>query len=220
MQMRVADVHTCCPSPEGRASACFFSLVQVLLPRLFVGMQQLTSLKIIGSTGSVLEPSVDLPAAAQHLTALRSLSYTGRVHALPSRGFDLQPGMLPPTLQVCVCVSAKNLCVCVKVAHATKVHPSQPAVTAPDTQTRFRPTASPCCVCVCLHAAGRAAQDQARVPPVHRSRSHIVCVWVFLCFCFSVPASRVSHLLCGSQGVRTLTQTGAIPCTRGASLRV
>jgi hypothetical protein len=84
-------------------------LPQVQLPQLFKGMQQLTSLKVIGSTGAVLDPSRDLPAAVQHLTALRSLSYTGRVHALPSRGFELQPGMLPPTLQVCVLQTHSNM---------------------------------------------------------------------------------------------------------------
>jgi hypothetical protein len=62
-------------------------------------MPHLTSLKIIGSTGTTLDPSSDLPAAAQHLTALQHFSYTGRIFALPSLGFELLPGMLPSSLQ-------------------------------------------------------------------------------------------------------------------------
>lgn len=52
---------------------------QIKLQALFEGMPQLTSLKVVGSTGAVLDPSQDLPAAAKHLTALRSLSYTGEL---------------------------------------------------------------------------------------------------------------------------------------------
>lgn len=73
--------------------------VSVALQPLFAGVPQLTSLKIIGSTGALLDPSKDLPAAAQHLSRLRSLSYTGGIFALPERGCELLPGMLPATLQ-------------------------------------------------------------------------------------------------------------------------
>jgi hypothetical protein len=57
-------------------------LTQVQLQSLFKGMPQLTSLKVVGGTGAVLDPAKDLPIAAQHLTALQSLSYTGK-HRLP-----------------------------------------------------------------------------------------------------------------------------------------
>lgn len=41
-------------------------------------MPHLTSLKVVGGTGAVLDAAKDLPTAAQRLTALRSLSYTGQ----------------------------------------------------------------------------------------------------------------------------------------------
>lgn len=166
-------LRACHASPERLACACSSPVQQVKLPRLFVGMQQLTSLKIIGSTGSVLDPSRDLPVAAQHLTALRSLSYTGRVLALPSSGFDLQPGMLPPTLQVC----------------------------APDTPTRFKPTAAaPCCVCACRRLCCLGSSQAAPVPPVHRSHNHIVNMC--MCGCHSVSVALClppgSHTCCAA----------------------
>lgn len=161
-------------------------------------MQQLTSLKIIGSTGSVLDPSRDLPVAAQHLTALRSLSYTGRVLALPSTGFDLQPGMLPPTLQVCVsvCLSKKCVSVCVEVAHATKVQPPQPAMTAPDTPTRSKPTAAaPCCVCACGRPCCLGSKVRMCQPLLFTARHNRHIVNVCMCGCLSVSFCACSGCL-------------------------
>lgn len=69
---------------------------------LVTGMAHLTSLKIIGGTDAVLYPQKHLPAAAQHLTALKQLSYTGRINSVSIRGApgaEILPGMLPTSLQ-------------------------------------------------------------------------------------------------------------------------
>lgn len=72
------------------------SMVQVR--SVLVGMPQLTSLKVVGGSGYILDPQ-DLAKAAKHLSTLKSLSYTGQMFALPDMPFELQRGMLPATLQ-------------------------------------------------------------------------------------------------------------------------
>jgi hypothetical protein len=93
--------------PAGRApatqqwwdtdAACMTDLTPLL-----TGMTHLTSLKIIGGTDAVLHPHKHFAAAAQHLTALKKLSYTGSINSIGScgaPGVEIVPGTLPSSLQ-------------------------------------------------------------------------------------------------------------------------
>jgi hypothetical protein len=91
--------------PSGQQSGMWWDAERACMTDLgpvLTGMTHLTSLKIVGGQDAVLKPQKHLLAAAQHLTALRQLSYTGRINCIGTRGqpgVEVLPGMLPDTLQ-------------------------------------------------------------------------------------------------------------------------
>jgi hypothetical protein len=85
--------------PEELLAAMLGRRLLALRPLLLSVPQQLHALKLVAAPGVVFDPAVDLEAAAQHISGLRQLSYTGPILALPGTGCHVSPGLLPSGLQ-------------------------------------------------------------------------------------------------------------------------